>query len=219
MTNHSNNDIYTVAAIALNNMGVSLIESYCYQEASETFHDSLQVFSAIQRVPAQRNPFLGHIEESPLSPTEVQHKVYRASLRLSSDHPPPLMALQHDEYEACPSLQDGDVLTTELEQQEPSFAIYSQYGEDMSLNKSSRSLGGGSQEYFVFFQQPRTDQGLQNIAPLLQATILYNQGQSFRCLARMSRYSMPKKSEQLLDTAELFFFLFQQAAQGQSISE
>jgi hypothetical protein len=219
MTNHSNNGIYTLSAIALNNMGVSLAKKGCYQEASETFHDSLQVFSVSQRGLAQRNPFLWHIEEPPLSPTGVQHKVYRASLRLKSDHPPPLMDLQHDESESFSSLQDG-VLITELEQREPTFAIHNQYGEDTSLNKSNSSLGaGGSQEYFVFFQQQsRTDQGLRNIASLLQATILHNKGQSLRCLAHVSRFSMPKKSEQLLDKAESFFFLSQQAAQGQRIS-
>jgi hypothetical protein len=227
MKNLSNNDFYTVSAIALNNMGVSLVERCCFQEASEIFHDSLQVFLSNQ--PAglgQRDPFMGHIEKTPLSPAQVEYRLYRASLHLSSksEQLPSLVALQDDESTSSSSSLPDDVLTTEYEQEEPSFDIYNQYGEDMSLNKSSSLFGGflgDSQEYFVYFQQPLNGQGLKNTASHLEAAILHNKGQTFRYLAQtMSGLSTPQKSEQLLDKADTLIFLSQQvAAHGQNISE
>jgi hypothetical protein len=216
MTRPSTSDFYKASAISLNNMSVSLVERRCYQEALETFHDSLQVFFANPSQHEQRNLFVGHITQTP-TPAEVEHKLYRASLYLScvgeSDHPPALVALEEEESSAF----QGESKDTAIAKQELSYNVRNQYGQDMSFGRS-KGLVGESRDFFVYFQQ-QSHGGvvMKDTTSTLLATILHNKGQTCRCLSRLSRCSAPHWSERLLDQSEELFFLSRQGAQLASL--
>jgi hypothetical protein len=213
MTRPSTCDFYTASTISLNNMAVSLVERRCYQEALETFHDSLQVFFANpSQHYQQRNIFVGHVTQTPTL-AEIEHKLYRASLYLSckgeSDHPPALVALEEEESSA---------LHGQLEQQELPYSIHNQYGQDMSFDRSN-SLVGESRDFFVYFQQQPHGGVMKDTTSTLLATILHNKGQTCRCLSRLSRCSAPHWSERLLDQSDGLFFLSRQGDQLATLNE
>jgi hypothetical protein len=214
MTRPSTCDFYTASTISLNNIAVSLVERRCYQEALETFYDSLQVFFANPSQHDQRNLFVGHITETP-TPAEVEHKLYRASLHLSceveSDHPPALVALE-EEDESSALQGEKDTAIAELEQRELSIPIRNQYGQDTSFDRS-KGLVGESLEFFVYFQQQPHCGVMKDTTSTLLTTILHNKGQTCRCLSQLSRSSAPHWSERLLDQSEKLFFLSRQKAQ------
>jgi hypothetical protein len=214
MTRPSTCDFYTASTISLNNMAVSLVERRCYQEALETSHDSLQVFLANPSQHDQRNLFVGHITQTP-TPAEVEHTIYRASLHLSceveSDHPPALVALEEDE-------ESSHLAIAELEQQELSYPVRNQYGQDMSFDRS-KGLVGESREFFVYFQQQPHSGVTKDTTSTLLATILHNKGQTCRCLSQLSRSSALHWSERILDQSEELFFLSRQGAQLSTLSE
>jgi len=235
--------------ISLNNIGVSLMERYSYEEALETFDNALRVFFASQPQPfkAQWMALLRNISQSSPFPSEIEYLVYRAKLYVSCDNVceylPPLIPFDEyvdeddDEYDDDDDDDDDydddddSFSQTSLEEKEDekTFIIYDQYGQDMSLNRPSglvctspfQQLDGNnenSRNYLVYFRQPREGKFTKDVISTLLASILFNNGQACRCLALMQCHDQPHASECLLDEAGRMFYLSHQAAEGEDSS-
>jgi hypothetical protein len=205
LSSTSSRDNYFGLASVLNNMGVSLVERRCYREALETFQSSLEVVSANPAKPQEEQRFTS------LSPAEVEHKIYRASLYLDcdfeSDDPPALVAVE-DESESEGSSSHGDDPTA-------SFTIYNQYGQAMNATATypQQERDELPRDYLVYFQQPPAGQDIQDETSTLLATILHNKGQCCRLLALLARGSEPQLKERLLDKADQLFYLSREKSQ------
>jgi hypothetical protein len=200
----SSRDNYFGSANVLNNMGVSLVERRCYREALETFQNSLEILSANPVKPQEEQRFTS------MSPAEVEHKLYRASLYLDcdveSDDPPGLVGV--DESESEGSSSHGDDPTA-------SFTIYNQYGQALNATATypQHERDEVARDYLVYFQPSPAGQDIQDETSSLLATILHNKGQCCRCLAMLARGSEPQLSERLLDKAEQLFYLSRETSQ------
>jgi len=215
------------ASITLNNIGVSLMERYCYDEAHKTFDNALQVFFASQSAEfkAAWVSQLGNFDRCP-SPAEIEHLLYRAKLYLSSESAseflPPLVAV--DMEDDCSS----SISSVEEHKDRDSFIVYDQYGQDMSLNRPSGSVSTPfqklgdtteSRNYLVYYREPPTGKFTKDVESTLLASILFNKGQACRCLGLMKRRDGPQASERMLDRASQLFYFSLQAAEGEGSSD
>jgi hypothetical protein len=95
------------AAIALNNMGVSLLERRAYREGMETLKDAIFIMKRVLRpLPISSQEF----SKTPNSTTDADAKVERASKRMANLHPI-LSAVSIDVVSRCATFSHRSVLS------------------------------------------------------------------------------------------------------------
>jgi len=155
------------SAIYLNNVAVSLMERFCYQEALETFYNALGIC---------------HDTTAP-SQAMIEHNVYRAYLRLSS-------ITDDGDYDdkanqRCSTLGKKVTMPILYDQLGNNISV-SQLREDHQWKGCNITLSPfdrlkddlGHLEYFLIYFQPNHKYGPMESASMLLATILLNYGQA-----------------------------------------
>jgi hypothetical protein len=98
------------AAIALNNMGVSLLERRAYRQGMETLKDAILVMKRVLRSPSISSQGFGH---TPNSTSDADTKVHRASKRMANPQPIP-SAVSVDIVSHCPTFSHQSYLGSVL---------------------------------------------------------------------------------------------------------
>jgi hypothetical protein len=195
------------AAVTLNNISISLMERRCYSAAMTVLRDALAVLrSAIATADCR-------LYNHPIYPAEIEHKVYCARLRLSSesDEDPPLLipCTRNEDV----SDQDDSSISDFREEKDDSFCILNQYGQNMNL--SDVSLLPSTRKKYVFYVQERTTTAQENINEddeieiqiTSLALLLHNYGQVYRCVANIYHADRKGRADGLLEGANNFLHL------------
>jgi hypothetical protein len=99
------------AAIALNNMGVSMLERRAYRQGMETLKDAILVMKRVlRRSPSISSQSFGH---TPNSTSDVDTKVHHASKRMANPQPIP-SAVSVDIVSHCPTFSHHSYLGSVL---------------------------------------------------------------------------------------------------------
>jgi hypothetical protein len=155
----SNMSIQRVA-IALNNMGVSLLERGCYDLARETFQDAVCVMKEVFASSSRQQEEPG---KRPLSASTLDDKLQKASCNLS--HTSSFEAAHNSKIDLC-------VLTEE----ESATVIGAALCQEL-LSASSLTTT------FLVRMEGKLDQGCASHLDISSSIILYNYGNAYKCLA------------------------------------
>jgi hypothetical protein len=194
------------AAVTLNNLSISLMERRSYNAAMTVLHDALAVLrSAIATADCR-------LYSCPFFPAEIEHKVYCARLYLSSesDEEPPLLipCMKNEDV----SELDDSSMSDFWEEDDDSFCILNQYGQNMNL--SDLSLLPSTRKKYIFYIQERTTTAQEGIneddeieTQSTLALLLHNYGQVYRCVANIYHADRKARFDGLLEGANNFFHL------------
>jgi hypothetical protein len=152
---------YTVA-IALNNMGVSLLERDCYEQAMETFQDAVCVMKEISTSSSRQ-------QEEPRKRPTISASILDAKLQKASCN------LSRTSFEAHNSKINFCVLTEE----ESAAVIGAALGQELSSASSSTTT-------FLVRMEGKLDQGCASHLDIASSIILYNYGSAYKCLATIA---------------------------------
>lgn len=185
------------SSVALNNMGISLLEGRCYQEAVAIFQDAIAAFPTVDA------HYLLPLGKQRRHPTlaEVEHKLYRASLSLANEEPPQLIRCDVDESESeC----DGDGNSSDF------LWVLNEKGDNVSFSTTGAQSNPATLQYVFYLlgvQHFDTDSAELNSEQLSQtfALILHNQGQAYVSLSKLYEADDLTRSDNLLEVAAKFF--------------
>jgi hypothetical protein len=207
MTDTSNSFIAIYnAAVTLNNISISLMERRSYSAAMTVLHDALAVLRSARATADCR------LHRRPVFQAEIEHKVYRARLYLSSEsdeEPPLLIPCMRNENVAD---QDDASISEFREEDDDSFCILNQYGQNMNL--SDLSLLPSTRKKYIFYIQERTGITQEDMndddeieTQITLALLLHNYGQVCRSPAHSYHVDRTARADGLLEGSNTFFHL------------
>jgi hypothetical protein len=188
------------SAVALNNVGISLLERRCYREAAQIFRDALETLPNMKVKPFSREKSLRRLSQS-----EVEHKLYCATLHLaceSDDGEPPVLV------QCCLDESDSDF---EDEGCSGSFSVLNQHGDDLNFSHNDSRLKRSLKPH-IFYLSEQSDKVIQRQDVLLAfALLLHNQGQAHRYVANLEHAHSKARADTLREASVKLFHLSRSA--------
>jgi hypothetical protein len=151
------------AAIALNNMGVSLLERRAYRQGMETLKDAILVMKRVLRSPSISSQ---GSEKPPISTSYTDTKVHRASKRMANPQPVP-SAVSIDIVSHCAT-----------------FSHHSHLGSVLHGGSSSPLRSPLRIEAADLDSLEESDRALES------SIMLFNFGLAHLCMAKLNNYIM-----------------------------